>query len=188
MHKNTKSNASQGEDQTQNMEFNNAKNTGIVYSRENIKIEKSCGVVVFRDCEKENGEMHREYLLLRYPEGHWDFAKGHVEEGESEKETAHREFTEETGIDELKIIDGFREHITYEFYANFDNLKGWIRKTVVFFVGETHACAVTELSHEHHDYDWLSEEEALKKITFDNAREIFENAVTFIKNIRSYNE
>ena len=41
--------------------------------------EKSCGIVVFHRKDEEC-----EFLLLHYPEGHWDLPKGHVEEGESE--------------------------------------------------------------------------------------------------------
>ena len=163
-------------DDTLNMEFDNVKTTTGGYTKENPKIEKSCGVIVFRDCEGG-----REFLLLKYPEGHWDLPKGHVEEGEDEEETAHREFTEETGIEELEILPGFREPLTYKFYANFPNLRGWIQKTVVFFVGRTHSCAVTTLSHEHHDFKWLSEEEALQKVTYDNAREIFAKALSFVR-------
>jgi len=165
-------------DDTLNMEFDNVKTTTGNYTKANPKIEKSCGVIVFRDCEDG-----REFLLLKYPEGHWDLPKGHVEQGETEEETAHREFTEETGIEELEILSGFREPLTYQFYANFSNLKGWIKKTVVFFVGRTPSCAVTKLSHEHHDFQWLSEEEALKKITYDNAREILAKALNFARSV-----
>ena len=55
--------------------------------------EKSAGAVIFR---MENGEPY--YLLLRYYSGHWEFAKGHIEEGESNEETVKREIEEETGI------------------------------------------------------------------------------------------
>ena len=30
----------------------------------------------------------REYLVLHYEAGHWDFPKGHLEEGESEEDAA----------------------------------------------------------------------------------------------------
>ena len=163
-------------DKTMNMDFDNKKTTRGGYTKLRPKIEKSCGVIVFRDCERG-----REFLLLKYPEGHWDLPKGHVEKGETEKATARREFTEETGIRELEILDGWREHLTYTFYANFPNLRGWIRKTVVFFVGRTHACATTELSHEHDDFLWLKEDEALKTLTYDNVREIFSSALSFIR-------
>ncbi|MBD3304395.1 NUDIX domain-containing protein, partial [Candidatus Woesearchaeota archaeon] len=39
------------------------------------------------------------YLLVKHKEGgHWDFPKGHAEEGETEEETALREIYEETGL------------------------------------------------------------------------------------------
>lgn len=161
---------------TINMEFDNVKTTTGSYTKSKPKIEKSCGVIVFRDSEKG-----REFLLLKYPEGHWDLPKGHVEEGETEEATAKREFIEETGIEELTILNGFRDYLTYTFYANFPNLKGWIRKTVVFFVGRTIPSAKTELSHEHNDFVWLSESEVLEKITYDNAREILARALSFIR-------
>ena len=61
--------------------------------------EKSAGAIIFRT---ENGIKY--YLLLHYApsepgkRGQWGFAKGHVEEGETEEETARREVAEETGI------------------------------------------------------------------------------------------
>ena len=39
-----------------------------------------------------------EYLLLHYKSGHWDFPKGHIEEGEEHKDTVEREIEEETSI------------------------------------------------------------------------------------------
>ena len=54
-------------------------------------MEKSCGVILF------NGQ---EVLLLQHPDsknkGHWDFPKGHIENGETEPQTALRELAEET--------------------------------------------------------------------------------------------
>ena len=62
-------------------------------------METSCGVVLVN---------FGSILLLQYPQGHWDFPKGHVEEGDdSFIATARRELSEETGITDLKFIDGF---------------------------------------------------------------------------------
>ena len=60
--------------------------------------EVSVGAVVYR---VENGR--RLYLLLHYPSGHFDFAKGHVEAGETEEMTLRRETDEETGIRDLAV-------------------------------------------------------------------------------------
>ena len=67
--------------------------------------EKSCGVVLFRE------DPRREYLILHYPGGHLDFAKGHVEKGEerAEKRTALRELEEETGI---KTVEKWEKSIS----------------------------------------------------------------------------
>lgn len=135
----------------------------------NIK-EKSCGTVVYH--KKNKGY---EFLLLHYPEGHWDFPKGHVEEGESETETAIRELAEETGIKDGKIQHGFREPMHY-FFRNNDNL---ISKNVIFFLVEASDQDV-EISHEHQNFLWLSYKEAYKKITFDNAKEILKKAFEFL--------
>ena len=61
--------------------------------------EKSCGIILIDD---EN-----QYLLVQLLAGHWDFPKGHVEQGETEKETALREVLEETGLN-VHILDGFQ--------------------------------------------------------------------------------
>ena len=40
----------------------------------------------------------RKVLMVRHPEGHWGFPKGHVEFDETEITAAKRELFEETGI------------------------------------------------------------------------------------------
>ena len=66
--------------------------------------EKSCGAIVYR---KYHG--NTEILLIKHiNSGHWSFPKGHVEEGETEEETAKREIMEETGID-VNLDTTFRE-------------------------------------------------------------------------------
>ena len=59
--------------------------------------EKSCGAIVYR---KYHG--NTEILLIKHiNSGHWSFPKGHVERGETEVQTAHREILEETNIDTI---------------------------------------------------------------------------------------
>ena len=53
----------------------------------------SAGIILFN----ENDDVRR-YLLLNYPNGHWDFIKGGIEDGETPHETSIRETEEETGI------------------------------------------------------------------------------------------
>ena len=56
--------------------------------------EKSCGAIVFT---LENGEI--KYLLVEEMSGCHSFPKGHVENNETEEETALREIKEETNLE-----------------------------------------------------------------------------------------
>ena len=64
----------------------------------NVVKEKSAGIVLFRNISNKN-----EFLLLNYPQGHWDLIKGKVEQNETPHETAIRETKEETGISKLNL-------------------------------------------------------------------------------------
>lgn len=71
---------------------------------------KSCGSVVFKKANEV------EYLLLQggsLVRPFWDFSKGEVDNGETETDTALRELKEETGITDVRLIEGFREEIHY---------------------------------------------------------------------------
>lgn len=127
--------------------------------------EKSCGAVVYLKSSEVK------YLLLRYGAGHWDFVKGNVEPKESEKDTVIRELKEETGIDDARFINDFREKIEY-FYRRQGTT---VHKEVIFFLIETHTEQV-RLSFEHVGYTWLDYQNALKKLTFKNAKDVLQKA------------
>ena len=110
-----------------------------------MREQKSAGIVLFRNASNKN-----EFLLLNYPQGHWDFIKGKVEPGETPYETASRETKEETGISDIEFIGGFEESVEYDFRFKKEN----IHKKVIFFLAETNEKNI-KLSHEHNDYLWL---------------------------------
>jgi bis(5'-nucleosidyl)-tetraphosphatase len=132
--------------------------------------EKSCGAVVY--IRSPNVK----YLLLQYEAGHWDFVKGNVEKGENEQQTAVRELGEETGITDAQFIDGFKETISY-FYKRQGAV---VLKEVVFFLMETKTADI-KLSFEHVGFTWLTYEEAMRKLTFKNARDVLQKAQDFLK-------
>src|SRR3989338_9342144 len=132
--------------------------------------EISAGAIVFRE---EKGKIL--YLLLHYEEGHWDFPKGNIEKGEEEKETVKREIKEETGITKISFIEGFKEKIKY-FYKREGQT---IYKEVVFYLAETKESKI-KISFEHIGYKWLSYGEAIKQLTFKNAKEILKKAHSFL--------
>jgi 8-oxo-dGTP pyrophosphatase MutT (NUDIX family) len=145
--------------------------------------QKSAGAVIYHKSRQDKNEEIR-YLLLHYPSGsrmpgkdYWDFPKGHMETDESPQEAAIREVEEETGLTDIKFIEGFEEQIKYFF-----QFKGKpIFKIVTFFLFKTETEAV-KISSEHINYKWLSYEQALAQLTFANAKEILKKANDFLLN------
>lgn len=142
-----------------------------------MPLEKSAGAVIFR---REKGKIF--YLLLHYPptkrgakSDYWDFPKGHIEKGESQLDTAKREVKEETGLEDLKFVDGFKEWIKYFF-----RYKGrTIFKIVTFYLAETETKDV-KISFEHMGYEWLPYDKATRQLTFKNAKGILKKANNFL--------
>jgi len=141
-----------------------------------MPLEKSAGAIIFR---KQKEPL---FLLLLYPSAktgrnpYWDFTKGHLEKGENETEALKREVKEETGLEKIKLIPGFKETIRYFFVSEGQK----IIKTVVFYLAEAESDKI-EISSEHLDYKWLDYENALNLLNFKNAKEILEKANLFLK-------
>ncbi len=143
-----------------------------------MPVERSAGAVIFK---RKNGKIF--YLLLHYPgvshrakKDYWDFPKGHIEKGEKEIETVKREVFEETGLKNIKILDGFKETIKYFF--KFEGKT--ILKFVTFYLAETKEKEV-KISFEHTGYEWLPFEKAVERLSFKNAKEILKKAHQFLK-------
>lgn len=64
--------------------------------------EPTSGGMVFRR-NKNTNEI--EILLIQDAKDRWTIPKGHIEEGETAKETAEREIREETGLRELTVMN-----------------------------------------------------------------------------------
>lgn len=133
--------------------------------------EFSAGIIVYFERKEK-----REYLLLHYQSGHWDFAKGHIEKDESKQEAALRELHEETGL-EAEILPDFEVSLSY--FHHLPKTKELAHKTVYFFVGKTDSKEVT-LSHEHIGFAWLPFEKALEQLTYDNAKDMLKKADVFL--------
>jgi 8-oxo-dGTP pyrophosphatase MutT (NUDIX family) len=133
---------------------------------------RSAGIIVFRD-----GAHNREYLLLHYPHGHWDFAKGKIEGDETDIAAAHRELDEETGL-QASLIEGFQETYSYSFTEKNGEQA---QKTVILFLGRNRPFYREPwLSHEHVQYAWLPYEQALARLTYDNSQEVLKKAEQYL--------
>ena len=128
--------------------------------------EVSAGIVLYNDDYDEV-----QFLVLKYPGGHWDFVKGKMENSEEPKQTAIRETKEETGIIDVEFIDGFNEEISYTFYVKNEE----IDKKVIFYLGKTKSTEIV-LSHEHLDFAWLNLKDAMDRITYENAKIVLTKA------------
>ena len=136
---------------------------------------RSAGVVVYRipPAPRQN---EPEFLLLDNGK-FWDYPKGHVEAGEDDLTAALRELREEAGIADAELADGFRHEITYFFR---DKRRGPIRKTVVFFLARVAADAKVTISHEHVGAEFVSFEEALRRVKYPTAKETLKKAREFL--------
>ena len=135
--------------------------------------EHSAGVVLF--CLQEGKTV---YLLLHYPNGHWDYVKGNREKQETLQQTVLRECQEETGLKHIKFIPGFEETVHYFFKRE----KDVVAKDVVFLLGMASSVKV-RLSSEHTGFVWLPYEKAVEKVTFPNAKTLLKKAHEHLQSI-----
>ena len=135
--------------------------------------EKSAGAIIFR---REKDDI--KFLLLHYKltTDYWDFPRGNIEKDETEQITAAREIEEETGITNITFIHDFMEKAQW-FYRRNGEIT---HKEVTIFLAETSQEQIT-LSKEHIGYAWLSYPNAMKKLSFKNAKEILEKAQTILR-------
>src|SRR6185312_16387351 len=61
--------------------------------------EPTAGGIVYRHSKKGVVEI----LLIQDSKGRWTIPKGHIEEGETARQTAEREIQEETGLKNMKV-------------------------------------------------------------------------------------
>ena len=130
--------------------------------------EKSCGAVLFT---RDGGSIR--YVLIRQTNGVYGFPKGHMEPGETERETALREIREEVGL-EPTLFEGFCATESYEIPSRFS------KKTVAYFLGEfsgqTPMIQQTELT----GVELLGYEDAMALLRFRDKRETLRKANEFI--------
>lgn len=119
------------------------------------------GGVIFRRSEKTK---QIEILLIADAKNRWTIPKGHIEEGESSKETAVREVNEETGLKEMKVIK-FLGKINFR-YRRQQSLV--LMTTEIFLIqalGDTN-----DLNPEDwmNGLEWFSTADALDKIEYED--------------------
>lgn len=131
--------------------------------------EKSCGAIVYR---RYHGNI--EILLIKHiNSGHWSFPKGHMEQGETEPQTAVREIKEETNID-VSIDDAaFREVVVFSPRRD-------ITKEVVYFLARAVSFDCERQEEEIAEARWVEIGQAAALLSYDNDRTLVSKAKTFL--------
>lgn len=137
--------------------------------------EPTAGGIVFRHAEKNN---EIEILLIQDAKNRWTIPKGHIEEGETSKQTAEREIQEETGLKEMKVLNWLGK-INFR-YRRQQSLV--LMTTEIFLVkaqGDTDDLKPEEWMN---GIKWFSAAEALDKIEYEDIGKII---LLGLKKIRS---
>lgn len=137
--------------------------------------EPTSGGMVFRRNAKTN---EIEILLIQDAKDRWTIPKGHIEEGETAKETAEREIGEETGLKEMAVMNWLGK-INFR-YRRATSLV--LMTTEIFLVeakGDTNDLKPEDWMN---GIGWFSAKEALDKIEYEDISKIF---LLGLKKIRS---
>ncbi len=138
----------------------------MIVTDDSTTFEKSCGALVLRR-DASNNEFY--ILMIRHrPGGYRSFPKGHVERGETERETAIREVLEETSVS-ISILPDFR-HVVYYTPAPA------VEKEVVYFLGRTEQIYVHPRRGEIALVEWVPLDRAEYYLTHDNDKKVLEAA------------
>jgi len=127
--------------------------------------EPTAGGVIYRRNEKTQ---EVEILLIQDAKNRWTIPKGHIEEGESSKQTAEREIREETGLQEMKVLNWLGK-INFR-YRRQQSLV--LMTTEIFLVqglGDTDKLKPEEWMN---GIQWFPSAEALDKIEYEDIGKI----------------
>ena len=127
--------------------------------------EPTAGGIVFR----YKGQTTKvEILLIQDAKNRWTIPKGHIEEGESARDTAEREIREETGLQTMKVMDWLGK-INFQ-YRRQESLV--LMTTEIFLVkamGQTDKLKPEDWMN---GIKWFSAAEALDKIEYEDIGKI----------------
>lgn len=133
--------------------------------------EASCGAIVYRII---NGEV-RFLLIKNKRSANWGFPKGHMERGETEKETAYREVLEEAGI-RIRFLPDFRYKSEY-------SIQGRIEKKVIIFLATTDDTSTIIQREEIEEYLWLKFDKAMNSLKFPNDKNLLRKANEYLERV-----
>ena len=129
--------------------------------------ERCCGAAIFA---RRDGQIL--WLTETTRKGHTALCKGHMEPGEDEHQTAHREIREETGLN-VSFLGDFRQISRYSAFA--DRVK-----TVTFFLARTESTDAVPQPEEIRWVHFLPFDQALDSLTYADDRRILTAARDYL--------
>jgi 8-oxo-dGTP pyrophosphatase MutT (NUDIX family) len=139
--------------------------------------EFSFGAII---CKIKNDSLL--FLLINSKRnGIWGFPKGHIENGESETETARREIFEETGIKNIEFIKNFRQEDVYVINraANCRDERR-VEKHSIYFLAAALEDALDFDKNEILELKWTDINQAQDLLSFANQKKIINSAYNLI--------
>ncbi len=123
--------------------------------------EPTAGGIVYRPAKSGSGI---EILLIRDSKNRWTIPKGHIEEGETARQTAEREIREETGLQEMDVQDWLGK-INFR-YRRANSLV--LMTTEIFLVRAKGNTDKVQSEEWMSSLGWMSSNDALEKIEYDD--------------------
>jgi DNA polymerase len=123
------------------------------------------------------------YLLLKRKLhwAGWEFPKGGIDFLETKKHCAIRELKEETGL-KVKKLKKFNFSGKYKYKNPLPDRKKVIGQSFSLFSAEIYPGKVILDKHEHSGFEWLTYEQAMKRLTWENQKECLNKVNNWLKN------
>lgn len=123
--------------------------------------EATAGGIVWRRAEKTN---EIEILLIQDPKERWTIPKGHIESGETARETAEREIREETGLQQMKVLNWLGK-INFRYRRQNSLILMTTQIYLVKALGDTDKFKKEDFMN---DIEWMPANDALEKVEYDD--------------------
>lgn len=140
-----------------------------------MKNEYSAGGIVFRIFDHKI-----EILMILDPYDKWAFPKGHIESGEQVRDTALREVSEETGIDQkyLKIIKKIGK-TNFWFTHNKEKIHKYLE--LYLMKASSSADISPQIEEKIKKVRWINISRALDTFGYDNGKGLLKKAIKYLK-------